>query len=441
MNAEEQLALLEARIRPADPRSAERLAALRDALREDADAGGWIAVSPFSIVDIDEVAERLTGASSSSVVTAWMEVIRNVLILVPIVLTWLGLTYAAFGYQMAIEADPALIEQPFLVLWEQGFRGLVSGPLTLLSPLRLGVVALIDVAVVTAVVLMTIVIQREASVIRARRENEARAIRAELHDAIADASLTIASRATVPALVDAFKRASSSLIAELKAERTRLAQLGDESKRFVDDVRAAARDLRTAADGIREGASAMVPIVERIELAGTSMVNSVARIGTLEERLTAAIAAQTDELRHEHQRLAGISTALDLVADTTVRTIEGTLPAMGQALADAERELVRGFGELRQSIDEDRLQRRQLDQTLNTVAAQMTRIAASTEAMAGRHDGAAAALNQASAQLVTLADRISTVAEENRRSATDMTSSMRSIVSAIDRLARDGHER
>lgn len=52
-----------------------------------------------------------------------LEIIRNVLILVPIFFTWFSLSQASIAYLTTINKNPSLVEVPFLLQWENGFYG------------------------------------------------------------------------------------------------------------------------------------------------------------------------------------------------------------------------------------------------------------------------------------------------------------------------------
>jgi hypothetical protein len=52
-----------------------------------------------------------------------LEIIRNVLVLTPIFLTWFALSKATAAYRELIAVEPKLITEPFLLLWEKGFEG------------------------------------------------------------------------------------------------------------------------------------------------------------------------------------------------------------------------------------------------------------------------------------------------------------------------------
>ena len=52
-----------------------------------------------------------------------LNAIRNTLVLLPLIITWLALSLATINYQQYINANPSKITIPFLKLWQDGFGG------------------------------------------------------------------------------------------------------------------------------------------------------------------------------------------------------------------------------------------------------------------------------------------------------------------------------
>lgn len=69
---------------------------------------------------------------------------RNMVALSPLILTWVGLAIAAHAYRDEVQANPALATQSFLLLWQQGFgSGFLS--FTVVASLDAGLLALVVV--------------------------------------------------------------------------------------------------------------------------------------------------------------------------------------------------------------------------------------------------------------------------------------------------------
>lgn len=80
-----------------------------------------------------------------------LEIIRNVLVLAPIFLTWLALSQSSSAYRNAISANPNLITEPFLLQWEKGFGGQI-GYLTFSH------VALLDTILLAIIIVTTFIV-------------------------------------------------------------------------------------------------------------------------------------------------------------------------------------------------------------------------------------------------------------------------------------------
>jgi len=109
-------------IKEIDPSTAHRLIDIRDSFNEDA---FWINLDLFGVINptaFSEIAEtslRIRNQKSRWIVR--FERIRNILVLLPIGLTWFGLSSASIAYTNSVTNDPNLITRPFLLQWQEGF--------------------------------------------------------------------------------------------------------------------------------------------------------------------------------------------------------------------------------------------------------------------------------------------------------------------------------
>lgn len=81
----------------------------------------------------------------------WFEMTRNILVLLPITLTWIALSAATHNFNLYISTHPELTDYNFLQLWEQQFGGMSSGFMPTFSQ-----VALIDFLLLVIVVILTL---------------------------------------------------------------------------------------------------------------------------------------------------------------------------------------------------------------------------------------------------------------------------------------------
>ena len=178
--------------------------------------------------------------------------LRNILVLVPILLTWFALAEAARAYDRYLALSPDEVRQPFLLLWERGFGGQAScvrakfldggadrrGPdrhhhrLTLYSHGR-----------------------REAR--EEKIDQTAERFQADIDNVLAEASVVLAvDRGSRPALlargverlVDRFEQNSQELLTRLRVEHDRLEQLATRREREFADFGVFASGMRAGAE-------------------------------------------------------------------------------------------------------------------------------------------------------------------------------------------------
>lgn len=77
-----------------------------------------------------------------------MELIRNVCILFPLLITWLGITFAILAYERLLSnprpGEGLLLEAPFVELWTEGFGGRTW--------LTFGFIGILDVTAIAIVI-------------------------------------------------------------------------------------------------------------------------------------------------------------------------------------------------------------------------------------------------------------------------------------------------
>ncbi len=179
--------------RGGDPDAAQRLRLLGDAIgKKGSSAPTWVTADISKIIDPDSVAEhyRQRHATIPGCLLEVVEAVRNILIFVPIVVTWLGISQASASYNDYIGAalakqDTARLSEPFLYLWQQGFDHRLNGWFTLSS------IALVDVIVLVAIILLTILAHTISNASRLREENTVRELHSDLVHAIARATLCL----------------------------------------------------------------------------------------------------------------------------------------------------------------------------------------------------------------------------------------------------------
>jgi ABC-type transporter Mla subunit MlaD len=166
---ESELQALEYEARLCDVYGAERLQALRDAVSGQAPSAPWIGADVHALVAPDLIVEayrasRQGGGQPWESLLRLLEGLRNVIIFLPIVVTWFGISQASMAYQAMLQpclararsGCPSDSTQPFLYLWEQGFDGHLSSWFGLHPTLSL--VGLIDASILLLVIGLTLLV-------------------------------------------------------------------------------------------------------------------------------------------------------------------------------------------------------------------------------------------------------------------------------------------
>ena len=211
-------------------------AAVREDRREDVQ-GYAGAIDPHGL------AELLV--FSRAAIWGFIEVARNVLVFAPIAVTWYGLSIATDAYAKLLAERPDLVTRPFLLLWQEGFNGLVG-------VLRFSTLADIDASLIGLLIVLSLLIHFRTDVhdvaLRTRvllKESELRGLLAHILSLSSD---------------DADLPASGALLDQMVAEERRIYERAMEREQrlfdlesSVRELRAAAADLARAADALRSG--------------------------------------------------------------------------------------------------------------------------------------------------------------------------------------------
>ncbi len=205
--------------------------------------------------------------------TIWgvAEVLRGALVLLPIAVTWYGLSAAAAAYGVLLVEHPELVSQPFLLLWQQGFDGRGGG-------LTFSTLAAADGVLISIIIALSLVIHYKADVRdpreRARtllKESEVRGILARALS-LAGSSDPVAGDGQAPRLADREQEVARqvqflSLERSLGEIRQGILQLGayaEASFRAGDRGASAQEELLPRLAAIAEGQLALTRALEAL---------------------------------------------------------------------------------------------------------------------------------------------------------------------------------
>jgi hypothetical protein len=238
-----------------DSKSAERLTDLASSLETDESRLRWADVDMRQAFNTEQIAHAYAVKREGGYVPAIVDRVdrlRNVLILLPILLTWFALFEASRNYAQYIEANPDEVGSPFLLLWEQNFAG--TAPWW--SP-TFSMLAITDAAIIAFIIVLTFYSHGRREAREEAIDKSAVAFQTELDNVLAEATVALApDRAGRPAmlarsvhrLADRFDNSSQELLTRLKAEHDRLASIANRREREIADFGVFASGMRSGAE-------------------------------------------------------------------------------------------------------------------------------------------------------------------------------------------------
>ena len=300
--------------------AAERLTSLAHAVTPGGDMTVWSEVHAFHAINPATIVAPLRNEPLLSVPLGRLELTRNLLVLAPIGLTWLGLMIAGASYQAAIAADPALIERPFLLLWEEGFQGR--------APFTLSNLAFVDTVLIGAVIVLTGLIHHRLNVAQAHREKEAYELEQRLGQAVWRASMLLAEHRAHASPVARFQPVAEGLLAALRAERQRLAQVATEREAVTKDLGKVASDLRGGAGDFARVAGEIRVSVDMLQHASSSLDARLLELISQQNQLGQELRAVATSVDGQHQlyrtAASSLHTSAQLMTDATDRSTGAT---------------------------------------------------------------------------------------------------------------------
>ncbi len=431
MTLEQDLKDLADEVHPLNPLAATRLESLSLAVSPNGDPGGWPGVDPLRAIDPAETVATLRTRPLVSNRLAGLEHWRNFLALVPVFLTWVGLTYAAAGYHAAVTADPALIERPFLLLWEEGFQGHARFPFSLFNFMTLSHVAILDIGVLLAMLVLTWLIHRDINVNQAKREAQARALEQRLQQALWRAALALAQRSSVAAGIDRFQQAAEGLLDELRAERERIGRLAEEREREGANLRSFASGLKRGATDLLRYSGEVKSTYDTLLRVSEAVGRQVGDMAQSQARLEAALGAVADELVHHHQAYRAAAGQLDMSTRQLGEAAEQSVAAtagVGDAVAQIRAELL----DLRQQFVAERSAYQSAAATAERSGNVLAQALQSTVTAAQGLEQSAAAMQALLGQLSAVPHHLSDAAREQVAAASVTSTAAGRIATAMN---------
>ncbi len=433
-------------IAPIDQKAAERLTDLSQSLEGEEARLRWADVDFRRAFNTESIALAYAVKRSGGYVPRIVDrvdKIRNVMVLLPILLTWFALFEASRNYRAYIEANPDQINKPFLLLWEQGFGGTAS----FLSP-RFSSVALLDAFIILIIILLTFYSHGRRDEREEEIQKTANLFQTELDNILAEATVALApDRAGRPAmlarsverLASRFDNASQELLVRLKSEHDRLASIANRREKEIADFGLFASSMRSGAEeshrlllDLRQVSTGLQQTLEDLtsEIASSgdqqrSLQNSVASL----ERLMATD-AQREAAMTRH--LADAASALSEAADRSIASAE-TASQAGRVATEA----VQSIAEIAQALAGSQTS---LDQALADQTDANAKLADALRSGSGGVSASSRLLADVSISLGELREefnRIGQLAQEQTITLSRLLSEQNTMASSLSDVAQD----
>jgi hypothetical protein len=429
-----------------DPRAAERMRVLARAISSDDGRQRWAEVDLRRAFNTERLAYATAlkhegGYAHSTIAGA--DRLRNILVLVPILLTWFALAEASKAYSAYIGLNPNEVRQPFLLLWEQGFGGQANR----LAP-SFSTVATIDAVLIAVIIGLTFYSHGRREAREEQIDQTAEKFQTDLDNVLAEASVTLAvDRGSRPALlarnvdrlVERFDQNSQELLTRLRVEHDRLEQLAARREREF-------ADFGVFASGMRAGAEETHRLL--VELRQVS-----AGLQTALEDLTSEVSASVDQGRTLLRAVQGleqitvgnvqsdqaltrqIATAAEALVEAADKGIAGA-DAAAQA-ARVATEAVRGIGAIAHDLASSHTR---IERAVAEEAESNSKLADALRGNAGGMAASARALGEIEGGLSGLRDELGRLAAGTSGQAQTLNGLLEqqaSIATGLAQVARD----
>lgn len=341
-----------------DVRSSRRLDDLANAISSENGRQRWSDVDLRRAFNTDRLAHAFAVKHEGGYAPKRIELadkLRNVLVLMPILLTWWALG-AAVSNWAALETENPEHGMSFLTAWENGFDGKAN----LLEP-SLSHVAFLDAILIGVIIVLTFYAH-------GRREEQEDTIadttslfQAEMDNALAEASVLLATdRSSRPVrladaverMADSFEESSGALLTQLQVEHDRMEMLSSRREKEFTDFGVFATGMRSGAEEMHRLLAALRDVSHGLErslqdlgsdLASTAeQQRSLLTAVTNLERLTSS-AIQNDQAAT--RQLAQTAARLEETAEKTISGADQTSQASRLAM-----EAVRSITDLTREI-------------------------------------------------------------------------------------------
>ena len=314
-------------------------------------------------LDPSRVEQRILGQSKRTpLFLGIMEVIRNVLVLVPLVVTWISLANAAQLYGEVLSEYPELAEKPFLAMWQEGFEVLGSPSQTFSDMASTDfwlLLATVGVALIVHVLRDWVGMREELAASQLADEVEVLGWRLSRFLAVTRDRQDHAAAQATHVAVERFDANARSLADLFRAEHDRAEQVTANQEKVVSELSAFASKFQVASTSLQRHHDGLQKAYHDLDGAVEKLVLQISRQEQRQESLlknldgvfsrTGEMVFSTTEFREDIRKAleelgAEVGRSAESSATLAVAAIQ--MKDFGLTLAKNEETVRRALGEL-----------------------------------------------------------------------------------------------
>lgn len=270
----------------------DALVNLSGALRTE-DAQAWARVDLGLVFSDDSVVDPKTDRAIHRTVLA--ENLRNISILLPVLITWIGIASATWAYGELLEQNPAAGQKPFVQIWQEGFEGSASWVPTF------SMIGVLDVAAIALVIGLSIWVAITRRYLEIKIPEREATDRNKLRAALADTAVLLAKGSldspshfndTMNRVAEKMVDTNSQMVGIAKQAQTAL----ENAVEVLERVGGVAASMGSSADAIVVGLGKVEPVLAETRDGLRQVVAGEVELG---EKFNAGVA----ELRDSSKRL------------------------------------------------------------------------------------------------------------------------------------------
>lgn len=266
VDIQNRIADLATRLDATSPKAAVLLRDLGTAVAGSTSESDWAHADLYRVLNPERISMAYENKQTAGGWVRWFEFLRNVLVLLPLAVTWWGIALAARAYGELVADEPEQASQSFIYLWQEGF-----GERTWLTLERL---AAIDGSILFVVFLLTLILYWYSTTRQNRSRTEAMQVQYDLEEILADADLVLSvSRQPNEYLaLQRLLKMSDQVLQSLRQESVRF-------DKFMYERRTELIRLTDFTSQLEETAKEMVTAVEKLQTVNeqtNSAIDSIA---------------------------------------------------------------------------------------------------------------------------------------------------------------------